>query len=217
MSTQTDPLLSSRGAERGVIRLAKFEDGLWDILLGCVFMLLGIYPVTRQLLGPTWNLVAFLAAMCLLIAAFMIVRRVYSVPRLGLVRFRQRRLTTITRITALIVLVSLVLATAFVVKVVPHPVLAGAPAWLNRLAMNILGSALVIGFFTVQAHVTGVPRLHLYGWLIGVGALASTALMVYAGLTFNLPLALAAGVIILVGIGRFAGFLRRYPLPAEEG
>jgi len=217
MSTQTKPLFGPREAERDVIRLVRFEDGLWDILLGCVFILLGVYPVTRRLLGPTWNLVAFLAAMCLLLAAFVITRRVYSVPRLGLVRFRQRRLTTITRLALLVVLLSLVLATAFIVKVVPHPTLAGAPDWLNRLAVDILVSAVIIGFFTVLAHVAGVPRLHLYGWLIGLGALASTALMVYAGLTFNLPLALVGGVIILVGIGRFAGFLRRYPLPAEEG
>ena len=46
--------------QRRVIQMTSFEDGLWDLLLGTIFMLLAVYPITRELLGPVWNLVLFL-------------------------------------------------------------------------------------------------------------------------------------------------------------
>lgn len=208
--------MSSHEARRRVVQLGTFEDGLWDILLGKVFILLGIYPLTRNLLGPVLNLVLFLVILALLVVAASVARRIFSVPRLGLARLKSGPLTTVARITLLVVTISLVLATLFMTGTVEQPALAGAPAWLSRLSGDIFFSALIILFFTLFACFTGVPRLHLYGWLVGLGNLASAALMLYAGHTFNLPLALAGLIIVSTGVSLFLRFVRRYPIATEE-
>jgi hypothetical protein len=71
------------------MQLLNYEDGLWDILLGLVFLQLSLYPVTRRLLGPVWNLVLFLAVLAILVVGLTVVRRLVSVPRLGRVRMRR--------------------------------------------------------------------------------------------------------------------------------
>ena len=50
-----------RQIQRRVFQLVSFEDGLWDLLLGLIFLALAVYPVTRELLGPEWNIVLFVA------------------------------------------------------------------------------------------------------------------------------------------------------------
>ncbi len=208
--------ISSQEARRRVAQLSTFEDGLWDMLLGKVFILLSIYPVTRNLLGRTLNLFLFFGLLALLIAAMSVARRTLSIPRVGMAKLSHSPLATVARITLFVVTVTLVFATLFMTQTVKQPALAGAPPWLNRLSGDIFFAALIIGFFTLFAHFTGVPRLHLYGWLLGLGNLASAALALYAGFTFSLPLALVGLIIVLVGANLFWRFLRRYPVPTED-
>ncbi len=208
--------MSRQEARRRVVQLGTFEDGLWDILLGKIFILLGIYPLTRNLLGPVLNLVLFCGVLALLIVLVSYARRIFSVPRAGIARIRRGPLKTAAAITLLVVTVSLVLLTLFSAGIVAQPALAGAPAWLSRLSGDIFFAALIIGFFTLFAHFTGVPRLHLYGWLVGLSNLASAALMLYAGARFNWPLALAGLIIVSIGVGLFLRFVRRYPIVTQD-
>ena len=46
----TNPL-NPKQIQRRTVQMTTFEDGLWDILTGLIFLLLGIYPLTRVLLG----------------------------------------------------------------------------------------------------------------------------------------------------------------------
>ena len=64
---------------------------------------------------------------------------------------------------------------------------------------------------SVRGYRFGVVRLFLCGWLIGLGNLASTALALYLGTPFNLPLAVASVIILLTGVALLTRFLRRYP------
>ena len=47
-----EPTLDLKEAEKRAFRLANFEDGVTDINLGAVFLLLSLYPFTRKVLGP---------------------------------------------------------------------------------------------------------------------------------------------------------------------
>lgn len=208
--------MSRQEARRRVVQLGTFEDGLWDILLGKVFILLGIYPLTRNFLGPVLNLVLFCGVLALLIVLMSYARRIFSVPRLGLARLKASPLTRVTQIALFVVTLALVLATLFMTGTAVQPALGGGTTWLGRLSVDIFSSALIILVVTLFAHFTGVPRLHLYGWLIGLGNLASAALMVYAGHTFNLPLVLAGLIIALTGVSLFLRFVRRYPIVTQE-
>ena len=135
---------------------------------------------------------------------------------MGMVKLNRGPLSTVARITLFVVTLSLVIATLFMTHTVEQPALAGAAAWRSRLVGDIFFAALIIGCFTLFAHFTGVPRLYLYGWLIGLGNLASAALMLYAGSTFNWPLALAGLIIVLIGANLFRRFMRRYPIPNQD-
>jgi NhaP-type Na+/H+ or K+/H+ antiporter len=71
------------------------------------------------------------------------------------------------------------------------------------------------GLFSLLGFMFQVRRLHLYGWMLGVANLASVYLEHNAGWNFLLPLAIAAGVILLIGFVRLVRFLQAYPMRAQ--
>ena len=204
---------------RRTLRLINFEDGLWDILLGSVFLMLSLYPVTRSLLGPGFNLLLFVGVLAILIVGQRYARRVFSAPRIGVLKSRRTPARTATlAISAVLVVatVGLVIATLLLPHAISGPRWGALPKWVGDMSVDIIFMLALIGFFSLMAYVLGIPRLYLYGWLVGVGNLASTALQLYAGYTFSLPLAIAAGVIVLVGVALFIRFLRKYQIPTAE-
>ena len=72
------------------------------------------------------------------------------------------------------------------------------------------------GLFSAMGYFFGVSRLYLYGWLIGLANLASVYMTHNAGWSFNIPLAGAAGLFILVGFILLGRFLRKYPIRTQE-
>jgi hypothetical protein len=211
--------LTPREAQRRIVRMMNYEDGLWDILLGLTFLALSVYPVTRQVLGPEMNLGLFVVFLAVLVGGLTLLRRNVSLPRIGVVKMRRTpEKTALIAVLAVIVLATLglVLATLLAPGWLPSLDLAGVPAWLNQMKVDIALTVVVIAVFSAIAYLFGVGRVYLYGWLIGLGNLASTALMLYAGYTFLLPLAAAAGIIILVGVALLLRFLRKYRLGEAE-
>jgi hypothetical protein len=70
--------------------------------------------------------------------------------------------------------------------------------------------------FSALGYLFNVPRLYLYGWLLGGANLL--AVIMYRGTPegFNLPLGIAAGVILLIGAALLVRMLRRYPVQSVE-
>lgn len=208
-----------REAKKRTVRLLTFQDGLWDILLGMTFLLLSAYPITRELLGPAWNLAVFSLAMGTLLLAAAAARSVLSIPRRGVAKPRPsttRVITVVFRITLVLALATLVLWTLLATSALPGPPWGMAPTWLHALDVDILVVGLFVLVFSVLARRSGVGRLYLYGWLLGLGNLALTVLDHSAGYTFHFPLAIAAGIIVIVGIGVLLRFLREFPIPKPE-
>lgn len=50
--------ISLKEAERKAFR-SKYNDGLWDILLGCFFLMFAVAPYLSPTLGDFWSSVAF--------------------------------------------------------------------------------------------------------------------------------------------------------------
>ena len=212
--------ITSTEVQRRVLRLLNYEDGLCDMTLGVMYLLLGIYPVTRRLLGPALNLLLFLALLAILVAGQLYARRVVSAPRIGMAKPRRTPAkTALLAITVVLVLATfgLVLATLLSPQPLPEPRWTRLPEWVSDLDVDILVGLAIVGLFSLLAYFSGVLRLYLYGWLIGLGNLASTALSLYAGMAFNLPLVIAAGIILLIGVSLFIRFLNKYPIPTAEG
>lgn len=203
-------------ANKRTVRLLSYEDGLWDLLLGVVFLLLAIYPLTRARLGPGWNLTLFLGLLLLAAAIFTALRRKISTPRLGYVQARvtpERKLILATTIALVALTAGLVILTLVNPAWLGGPAPAPAKVWSYRVEILVLLALIVL--FSLMGYRFGVPRLYLYGWLLGGANLASVILYRGAPEGFNWPLAAAAGIILLTGAALLVRMLRKYPVRAE--
>ena len=208
---------SLRAIQQKTMRMMNFEDGLWDLLLGFIFLALACYPLTRAALGPVLNLVLFLVVLAVLVLVFFGIRRVISTPRLG--HARPRRNFKL-RLLLIITVVMVALTLGLVVLTVLSP--AGDTSPANRVTGGPRSYlvewivVLVIGLiFSGLGYTTGVTRLYFYGWMLGLANLASVYMQNEMGWTFMLPLAIAAGIIMITGVVLLARFIDRYPARAE--
>ncbi|MGD2057376.1 MAG: hypothetical protein PVF85_13085 [Anaerolineales bacterium] len=204
---------SLRAIQQRTMQLMNFEDGLWDIMLGMIFLALACYPLTRAALGPVWNLGLFLVVLLVLVLAWFGVRRVVSAPRIGHARPRRSpKLRFLLIITAVMVALTLglVALTLFSPRTVTRAVGETAASGRSYLVEWIV--VIAIGLvFSGLGYIAGVTRLYFYGWMLGLANLASVYMEHKAGWTFMLPLAIAAGIILLIGVILFTRFIQRYP------
>lgn len=195
------------------LRLTLFEDGSWDLMLGITFLMLAIYPVTRARLGPAWNLAVFVGLLLIVVAAQWLVRQRVSSPRLGYAKPRRSPALKVS----LVIGVSLVVLTfGLVILTLVSPGLQAAPTGLRSYWVEVVTLLALVGLFSGMGYLFGVPRLFLYGWLLGGGNLASVLLNEDAPERFGLPLALAAGILLVIGAGLMIRFIRRYPVRSLE-
>ena len=207
-----------RQIRQRTFQLMSFEDGLWDLLLGIIFMFLAIYPVTRELLGPVWNLVLFLSLLALMIVAQLVVRHLVSEPRIGYVRPRRSpklRLLGIIAVVMVLITFGLVVLTLLGAGPVSTPAVPAGASAGRSYTVELITLLVMGGLFSAMGYLFGVTRMYFYGWMLGLAYLASVYMEHNAGWTFLIPMAIAAGIILLIGFVRLVRFLRKYPLPVE--
>jgi hypothetical protein len=205
--------------QRRTYQMISFEDGLYDLLLGITFMFLAIYPVTRELLGPIWNMVLFLSLLALAIVAQLLVRHLVSEPRIGYVRLRKTltlRFLLIITVVMVVITFGLVLLTLLSPGLEPTSSIPAEAPGERSYMVEFITLLFMGGLLSAMGYVFGVRRLYFYGWMVGLAYLASVYMEHNAGWILLIPMAFAAGVILVTGFVLFLRFLRKYPLPAEE-
>lgn len=205
--------------QQRTIQLTSFEDGFWDLLLGLTFMSLAIYPVTRELLGPVWNVILFLCLLAFLVVLQLLLRHLVSEPRIGYVRSRRTpKLRLLVIFTALMVLLTfgLVIWTLLSPGSGPTSALQSAAPPVRSYLVELIVLLVMGVIFSIMGYLFGVTRMYFYGWMLGLANLASVYMEHNAGWTFLIPTAIAAGIIILIGCVRLLRFLRKYP-PRGQG
>lgn len=210
--------LDVKNAEKKIIRLAAFDDGIWEIYLGLFFTLMSFYARTRALLGPAVNAILFLGLSLLLAAVAAITKKRITQPRIGLVKFNTRskkKIKTANLITLGLVLATLVLLILSAKSLINEPTWEHLPQWFSVFDVDLVFALVIIGFFGLIAYTTGVARFYLHGVLLGAGNFAATVLLVYNDLQFGWPLALAGLVIAVIGVSVLVRFLQEHPLPDE--
>lgn len=211
--------INLREAENSIVKLAQFRDGWWDILLGGEFAYLSFYALLRQRLGPLGNFLLFIGVLAVLITIYLAVRKLLVVPRIGRVKFgirQNRQMRKMLAAISFLVLLSAAIGILLTTGVVTEPVWTNAPPWVSNYDVDMFFTVLIIGFFSVMAYVLNIARLHLYGWLLGLGNLASTILEHETGAVFHWPMFIAGMTMIIIGAVMFARFLRDYPEPVLE-
>jgi uncharacterized membrane protein (DUF485 family) len=205
--------------QKRTMQLNIFEDGFWDLLLGATFMLLAIYPITRAMIGPEWNLALFLVVLALLVIGQLALKRFISGPRIGYARPRRTpkmRLLVVVTVVFFLLTLGLVLLTLLG----PRWLSTGSEATTPSVTRGYLVEWIVVlvmgGIFSAMGYIFGVARLYFYGWMLGLANLASVYLSHTAGWTFQVPGAIAAGIILIIGFTQLLRFLRNYPVRTQE-
>jgi hypothetical protein len=212
-------LPSLQDVQKRTMQLTTFEDGFWDLLLGSIFMFLAIYPITRELLGPEWNLLLFLFLLALMVVGQLLLKRFISGPRIGYVRPRRtpkmRMLLVVT-----VVFVLLTFGLVLLTLLGPESSSTGGEPTTPSLVRSYLVEWIVVlvmgGIFSAMGYIFGVARLYFYGWMLGLANLASVYMSHTVGWTFQVPGAIAAGIILVIGVTLLLRFLRNYPVRPQE-
>jgi hypothetical protein len=174
-----------------------FQDGLWDIFFGLLFLGGGLRSLTDNL----WFYLLVAAGVLILILG----KRWITLPRLGQINFSPERKArqNVVRVVALVVL----LFTAVIF------VLAVSGADLSGVPVGWIFVILVPVVFLLMAYKLDMKRLYGYTILVAIFMIATELLdnpaaawaQIFAGL-----IPLAVGTVLLVR------FLRRYPVVDEE-
>lgn len=177
---------------------AYFEDGMFDIFFGLMFIINGLRTITDEPVVTLGILVAVLVP--------ILGKRSITYPRLGQVRFRERRVKGMFRlmvVTVVAVLISVI-------------ILAFSQS-TDLLEPRPLGDLVFGAMFIVITGAMGqyfeYPMLVVHGFIFAAIAFSYGQYGDDAGTV----VALAGGSISMtIGVVKLASFLRRYPaLPME--
>ena len=205
----SDPI-SLREAEKKAFT-SLHNDGLWDIMIGSILLIIALAPGLSDRLGDFWSSFIFLPVWGVLYLVILWVRKSVVAPRLGSAQFSQRRNARLHKLTILLILVNIVaLVLGSLVLVL---------GWTSGWLVPALFSLILVGGFSLAAYWVDMNRLYVYGLLAGMAPLAGEWLyrQELAGHHgYPLTFGITSGVIILVGIGMFIHMLMHNPLPTPE-
>jgi hypothetical protein len=200
-----------REAERKAFR-TQYNDGLWDILLGCFFLMFVIAPYLSESLGDFWSSAVFLPFWGLVYLVVRLLRAHVVRPRIGEVAFGPVRRAKLMRFTLVMLIVNVVVL-----------ILGGilAAAFSQRLQGEVFG--IVFGVFllagsSLAAYLLDFNRLLVYGLLAGLSPMVGEwlwdrGLVTHHG--FPVTFGVTAGVMIVTGLVLFVRLILENPLPPE--
>jgi hypothetical protein len=202
--------ISLKEAERKVFRTAS-NDGLWDILLGCFFLMFAIAPFLSSSLGDFWSAAIFVPFWGVVYLVILLIRRYVVTPRIGLVKFGPDRRAKLMKFTVLMLIINIV---AFILGLV----MAINFGRVSGQMITFIFSLIFLSVFTIAAYYLDYSRLYIYGLLVGLSPLVGEWLYNHVNAAHHgLPIAFGAtaSIMILVGFVVFIRLLRDNP-PLKE-
>ena len=199
-----------KSTERASYRLAAYADGTSDISLGLVFILLGCYAYTREVLGPGWNMLFFLVMLGLITLGQGLLRKKLIPERIGVVKFGPH----VQKRKRVFLLITILLAAGMIATWVgsARGWSPAFPDWFRNWGFEISVALIILGIFWGVAYTMSLRRFYFYGVLLAAGFPLMSLIQIYEGVPF-----LAAGAII-TGIGVFLlnRFLKGFPVGSGE-
>lgn len=202
--------ISLKQVETSAFRSA-FDDGLWDVFLGCFVLMFALAPLLSERLGDFWSSMVFLPFWGLVYLVIWLVRRYVVTPRIGVVRFGRARKARLTRFSVAMVAINVF---ALILGLIAA---ANIGRFSGQVTAVVFGMIFLIAF-SLMAYFLDVGRLYVYGLMMGVTPFAGEWLFVrgYASHHgYPVVFGIAAGVMIAVGLVLFLRLLRDNPLPAD--
>ena len=208
--------ISLKEAEQKVFR-TTYNDGLWDIFLGCFFLTFGIALYLSPILGDFWSSVVLLPFWALLYLGIWLIRKYVVTPRIGVVKFSLTRKAKLARFTVVMLVINVIALILGLVAATSFGIVSG------QIYSIVFGMLLLMGF-SLAAYFLDFNRLYIYGLLVGLSPLMGEWLWTQ-GLAshhgFPITFGISSGIMILVGLVVFVRLLRANPLiiegiPSEE-
>ena len=202
--------ISLRQTERRVYAAAT-QDGLTDILIGCIASMLAIAPLLSETLGDFWSSVVFLPFWGLVWLGIWWVRRQVVRPRLGSVRFGAARKARLRRFTWLMMVLNIIALAAglwFAFHAEPS----------SGFITSVIFGVLCLMFLSTAGYFLDFPRLYIYGLLTGLSPLVGEWLWSRGAVShhgFPVTFGVSSAVMILTGLVVFVRLLRNNPAPAS--
>ena len=199
--------------ERKAFR-STFQDGLWDMYLGFLLLIMGMGPVLPALnKSVVWTLVILLMLSVLAWLAFWAGKKFITTPRMGLVRFGPQRKAKLKKTRAVLFLSALLGVITLVLRAMWNI------EWAARIPVPAyIWAVQAIVVFGLGAYFLDVSRFYAYGVLYAIPVPVGIVLLQNTGLPgfMFLPFGVSGVVMVLIGAVLFIRFLREYPLPAVE-
>ncbi|MHA2325150.1 MAG: hypothetical protein ACXACB_07110, partial [Promethearchaeota archaeon] len=194
-----------------------FEDGIWDIFTGMIFLNLGVGPLFLLLfnLPDIWNtIIISLGWNVLAFLIFYFGKKYITIPRIGFVKFGPKR--EAKRIKLKIFLFGFFIIN-LILFVLP---LIGITDYIRierYFFILLLGLGMFIFPFSIIAYFLDFTRLYFYAFTAGVGLILAESLEPIVGNPFGSIIIFGCiGVtIVAIGLFYFILFLRKYPLSKE--
>lgn len=203
--------ISLKDAERKVFT-SRFQNGLWDIFIGCFLLQFSIAPLLSRTLGDFWSSVVFLPFYALVYLVLWLVRKYVIEPRVGIVKFGPKSVARMFKFNLVMVLA---LTFAFVLGILSFVQFDSIPGWIHTARFSLI---FLIGF-CIAAYTLDFSRLYIYGVLIALLPLIGEVLYVYLKAPhhgFPITFGITAGAIILAGLVMFVRFLQDHPIPMDH-
>ena len=188
------------------------QDGLIDIFLGILLLLMGSGHLTMEIFGMTETdaIITMVILEIVAVAALVGAKRIVTYPRIGRVKFGPKGKSRYTKTVIVLSGSAVVGLLAFVLAAASR---SGGLGALNADVLlpviYVLNMVLVFGMF---AWISGVARFYLVGVLYAVPLPLAIGLKELAEIRIGYTsFAIPGALIILMGIVVLIRFLRQYP------
>jgi hypothetical protein len=192
---------------------AYFQTGIYDIAFGILLLSFAIAPIIRDVFGKFYIPFVIIPASLIILLGM----KYLIVPRLGIVKFGEKRVSAkkkmmiITVLSTIILTALLALTAAGVFPGFIGEVLSGV------MFMLIIG-IIVILFMGFIAYIMDFKNMLYYGLAIGIGIPTAEFLhgVVGAPLDSLITYGTLGSILLIYGLVNLSCFLKKYPIPKEE-
>jgi hypothetical protein len=186
-----------------------FKDGLYDMAYGLLLVLVSIAPILREMIYLGYIFFLIFPAPLIIILG----KRYVTIPRIGIVKFSQKRTKSQSKILLLIAVL------------VPLTVLMVILTFLGMFNVTVGGYIVPVGaglfaliLLSLVAYFIDYSHFYLYGISIGLGIPVAEVLEPLLGDLFNYVVCfgISGALIFMYGLLTFITFVQKYPIPNEE-